>query len=110
MWYLCVCSHTVAVIVCEHAVTCFIARCPITAVVLSGKEASGKTSALNTVVAVLNSQQSCPRITRVQKLFPAAHSTVEDLFGQSCEAGGWSDGIFISLLKKAAKVCPFPCN
>ena len=74
------------------------------AVILSGKEASGKTSALGVVVATRNSLQSCSKMTRIQKLFPKAHSALEELFGQKSEAGGWSDGIFTSLLRKATKV------
>ena len=77
------------------------------AIVLSGKECSGKTKALQTVISALNGSSSASGGTpiKLQRLYPGALPAVTDLFGYyEPHSGSWTDGIFTSAFRRALKV------
>lgn len=77
-----------------------------TAVVLAGKPATGKTAALNTVVAAFNAdQESSAANVKLVRVFPQALEESSDIFGcVNFATGDWEDGIFTSIFRKAHKV------
>ena len=85
----------------------YVLSIAFTAIVLSGKECSGKTKALQTVIAALNTLSLSNGGTpiKLQRLYPGALSSVNELYGSFDKlSGGWTDGIFTSLFRKALKV------
>ena len=77
----------------------------IVAIILAGREASGKTSALKTIISTLNSKDSHTSLSvRSQKIYPGVFQNQSDIFGSIDESGNWRDGIFTSLFRKSVKV------
>ena len=75
------------------------------AVVLYGRESTGKTSALKTVVAALNSKEMTNQLMiKLQNIYPGVFLSLSDLFGGYDDSGNWRDGVFTSLLRKSTKV------
>ena len=77
-----------------------------TAVVVAGKPASGKTTALSTVVSTLNSiQGSDSSSIKLVKIYPDTYEDLSDVYGCVAPTGGdWMDSIFTSIFRKAHKV------
>lgn len=78
----------------------------IIAIIIAGKPATGKTTALNTVVAALNADQGGSTTSvKLARIFPKALEEFSDIFGCVNPAtGDWEDGIFTSTFRKAHKV------
>lgn len=78
----------------------------LVALVLAGREASGKTSALKTVVSALNSKEGDTEMktVRLQKVYPSVYKDQSDVFGCVDERGNWREGIFTALIRKSMKV------
>ncbi len=78
------------------------------AVIIAGKPATGKTSALNTVISALNAERgSSVASVKLARVFPKALDEFSAIFGCVDPASGdWEDGIFTSIFRKAHMVCP----
>ena len=76
------------------------------AVIIAGRPATGKSSALNTVVSTLNAiQGSASSNIKLVKIYPDTYEILSDLYGCVSSPGGeWVDGIFTSAFRKAHKV------
>lgn len=80
-----------------------------TALVLAGREATGKSSALRTVISALGSKEGDTEMktVRLQKIYPGVFNEQCHVFGCVEEERGssWRDGIFTAIVKKSMKVC-----
>ena len=76
------------------------------AVIIAGRPATGKSSALNTVVSTLNAiQGSASSNIKLVKIYPDTYESLSELYGCVSSPGGeWVDGIFTSAFRKAHKV------
>ncbi len=83
----------------------------ILAVIVAGTPATGKTSALNTVVSALNAiQGQSSNNVKLMRVFPKSVENLSDIFGSvNSLNGNWEDGIFTSIFKKAHKVRIYVC-
>lgn len=74
--------------------------------IVAGRPATGKSSALNTVVSTLNALQGSDSSNiKLVKVYPDTYESLSDLFGcVTQQAGDWVDGIFTSIFRKAHKV------
>lgn len=84
--------------------------CPCNAaVVVAGRPATGKTTALNTVVSTLNAiQGSDSSSIKLAKVYPDTYEDLSDIYGCVSPTGrDWVDGIFTSIFRKAHKVGHF---
>lgn len=78
----------------------------MTAVIIAGRPATGKTAALNTVISALNANPDNSATIKLMRLFPKAMDDISDVFGcVNLNTGDWEDGIFTSIFRKAHKVC-----
>ena len=77
-----------------------------TAVIIAGRPATGKSSALSTVVSTLNAiQGSVSSNIKLVKIYPDTYESLSELYGCVSSPGGeWVDGIFTSAFRKAHKV------
>ena len=73
---------------------------------LSGREASGKTSSLKTVISTLNSKEGDKELktVRLQKVYPKVFLDLSEVFGCMSDTGTWRDGVFTTLIRKSIKV------
>ena len=78
----------------------------LTALIIAGRPATGKTAALNTVVSTLNAiQGSDSSNIKLIKIYPDTYERLSDLFGCVATPGGdWVDGIFTNIFRRAHKV------
>ena len=84
------------------------------AVLLVGQPATGKTSALQTVVSTLNTSSTSDGGThtfvKLLHIFPMVSGDLSELYGHvNSSSGDWVDGVFTSNFRKAHKVqccCP----
>ena len=76
------------------------------AVIIAGRPATGKSSALNTVVSTLNAiQGSASSNIKLVKIYPDTYESLSELYGCVSSPGGeWVDGIFTSAFRKTHKV------
>ena len=76
------------------------------AVIIAGRPATGKSSALDTVVSTLNAVQgSASSNIKLVKIYPDTYESLSELYGCVSSPGGeWVDGIFTSAFRKAHKV------
>ena len=76
------------------------------AVIIAGRPATGKSSALSTVVSTLNAiQGSVSSNIKLVKIYPDTYESLSELYGCVSSPGGeWMDGIFTSAFRKAHKV------
>ena len=79
------------------------------AVLLVGQPATGKTSALQTVVSTLNARSTSDGGThtfvKLLRIFPGVSGDLSELYGHiNPSSGDWVDGIFTSSFRKAHKV------
>ena len=75
------------------------------AVIIAGKPATGKSTALNTVISALNAQPGNSASIKLMRMFPMSVESLSDVFGcVNPVSGNWEDGIFTSIFKKAHKV------
>ena len=83
---------------------------PSVAVIVAGRPATGKSSALNTVVSTLNAiQGSDSSNIKLVKMYPDTYESLSDLYGCVSSSGEeWVDGIFTSAFRKAHKVSMMP--
>ena len=80
--------------------------CIFLVVVIAGNPATGKTTALKTVVAALNAKlDNLASSVKLLRIFPKAIEDMSDIFGYVDPVNGnWEDGIFTSIFRKAYKV------
>ena len=81
-----------------------------TAVVLAGKPATGKTAALNTVLAALKATLDETSTVKLARVYPGVFEDLSDLFGRVGPSDEWEDGIFTSIFRKAQKVTSLTCT
>ena len=76
------------------------------AILLVGQPATGKTSALQTVVSTLNaSDGGTHTFVKLLRIFPGVSGDLSELYGHvNPSSGDWVDGIFTSNFRKAHKV------
>ncbi len=82
---------------------CFIV---FIAVTVAGNECTGKTSALRTVIAAMNSRDNREDsfTVKLHTIYSGVFVNVKDVFGYHDESGNWRDGLFTSLMRKSIKV------
>jgi len=74
-------------------------------VILVGQPATGKSSALNALISILNAENRNEVTIKLSKVYPNAMDDLSELFGcVSAETGDWEDGVFTSIFKKAHQV------
>ena len=81
------------------------------AVVIAGPPATGKSSALNTIVSALTSARREDSGTngglsniKLVKIYPGVFEGLSDLYGYANPRGDWVDGVFTDAFRKAHKV------
>ncbi len=73
--------------------------------ILVGQPATGKSTALNTLISILNADAKNEASIKLSKMYPNALDDLSELFGWvNPNNGDWEDGIFTSIFKKAHQV------
>ena len=79
----------------------------IIATIIAGRESTGKTSALKTVISAMNykdgGQSDCMTI-KLQTIYPGVFNNVSDMLGCYDDSNNWRDGLFTSFMRKSIKV------
>ena len=73
--------------------------------ILVGQPATGKSSALNTLISILNAEGRNDVTIKLSKVYPNAVDDLSELFGcVNPNTGDWEDGVFTSIFRKAHQV------
>ena len=91
----------------DHICTFYCLLTFFAAVIVAGRPATGKSTALNTVVSTLNAIQGSASSNNIKlvKIYPNTYESLSELYGCVSSPGGeWMDGIFTSAFRKAHKV------
>ena len=76
----------------------------ISAVVVAGQPAAGKSAAVRTVLAAFNSKSLGSCDIRLTRVYPGAFEDPGQFCGHVCQSGEWREGVLTNLIKKAHKV------
>ena len=77
----------------------------ISAVVVAGQPATGKSAAVRMVLAAFNSRSLGSCDIKLTRVYPGAFEDPDLFCGHVCQSGEWREGVLTNLIKKAQKVC-----